>query len=303
MTALSREILEKYQMRKTKKQKMAFIQLLKQYFPQLAVQTGGFPKCRNIMIGDIEKAKIVISAHYDTCALLPFPNFIAPKNPVLSICYSVLLIIPVFATVWLANLLLGLLTANYWAHHWLSVAIYFGYFFLMIAGPANKHTANDNTSGVIALCELLQTLSPDVRSKAAFVLFDHEETGLIGSSFFRHRYKKIMTDKLLINLDCIADGDNILVSANKAARDDFGDALKKAFLPNDNKTILFTKAEKTYYPSDQKGFKKAVAVAALKRKQFVGYYMDRIHTNRDVIFQKDNIKLVCDCIRNLLITL
>lgn len=260
MTPLSRRILENYQVRKTKKQKEAFIHLLQQYFPDLQIQTGRFPKCKNIIIGDIDAAKVVLTAHYDTCARLPIPNFITPKNPLLSVLYSVLMVIPVFIAAFLLNLVLGLFPLDYWAHYWLSLAMYFCLLLLLVAGPANQHTANDNTSGVITLCELLQILTPEVRANAAFVFFDHEETGLIGSSLFRSKYKKIMRSKLLINFDCVSDGDHILVSANKAARIGFADTLKASFLPTEEKSILFTKAEKTYYPSDHIGFSQSVAI-------------------------------------------
>lgn len=300
VTPLSQTILQQYQVRKTKKQKDAFIQLMKSHFPKLTVQEGGFPKCRNLIVGDIDSAKIILSAHYDTCAQLLLPNFITPKSPLLSILYSVLLVAPLVLIVILLNTLLNHITSNYWVHYWLSLAAYLGLMLLLVAGPANKHTANDNTSGVIALCELLQVLTPETRNKVAFVFFDHEETGLVGSSLLRSKHKDLAKGKLLINLDCISDGDHILVSATKAARKEYSDALKNAFQPTDNKSILFTKAERTYYPSDQVGFKKSVAIAALKKKRFIGYYMDRIHTSRDVMFDKENIKLVCSCIHRLL---
>jgi hypothetical protein len=35
---------------------------------------------RNIVIGNPDTAKVLYTAHYDTCARLPFPNFITPKN-------------------------------------------------------------------------------------------------------------------------------------------------------------------------------------------------------------------------------
>lgn len=300
MTPLSRTILEQYQVRKTTKQKSAFIELLRTHFPALTVQQGGFPKCRNLIIGDIENAKVILTAHYDTCAQLPFPNFITPKNPLLSILYSVLIFVPVCIAVTCLNMLTGLVTADFWAHYWLSLAAVFGFLVLMIAGPANKHTANDNTSGVIVLCELLQVLAPQERDKAAFVFFDHEETGLIGSSLFRSKYKKQMKNKLLINFDCVSDGDHILISASKAARKDHAALLKESFLPTESKVILFAKAEKVYYPSDQAGFTKSVAVAALKHKRFIGYYMDRIHTAKDTVFCTENIKLLCQSVLNLL---
>ena len=47
--------------------------------------------------------------------------------------------------------------------------------------------------------------------------------------------------------------------------------------------------KKVYYPSDQAGFPMAIAVAALKYKKPFGYYMDRIHTKRDTVFDRSNI--------------
>lgn len=65
MTELTYEIMKNYQVRKTSEQKTAFIELLKRYFPDMRVETGGMLKCRNIVIGDVENADVVFGAHYD----------------------------------------------------------------------------------------------------------------------------------------------------------------------------------------------------------------------------------------------
>lgn len=300
MTQLSQTILDHFQVRKTKKQKQAFIDLLRQHFPELKLQEGGLPKCRNIIIGDVEKAKVVITAHYDTCAQLPFPNFIMPKNPLFSIGYSVVILIPMLVILFLLRTILGIFIQDFQLLYYLTLAIWFGMLVLLIAGPANKHTANDNTSGVISLCELYSVLTPELRDKAAFVFFDHEETGLVGSSLFRSKYKKVMKDKLLINLDCVSDGNYLLLGVSKKARKDYEELIKRCFQPEGKKTYLYEKAEKLYYPSDQMLFPKTIAIAALKKNLFFGYYMDRIHTSRDTVFDKQNIKLLCEGIHRLL---
>ena len=51
MTELSQEIFNNFQVRKTKKQKQAFIHLLHTQIPELQVQELGFPKSRNLIIG------------------------------------------------------------------------------------------------------------------------------------------------------------------------------------------------------------------------------------------------------------
>lgn len=300
MTDISRTILNKYQVRKSKKQKTAFIELLRSRFPDLQVQEGGSFGNRNIIIGNIQNAKVIFTAHYDTCAVLPVPNFITPKSPLLSILYSVLLIVPMLLVAYLFNLLLGFFTGDFWLHYWLTLAVYVAFLLFIMFGPANQHTANDNTSGVITLCELLCSLSDAEREKAAFVFFDNEETGLIGSSHFRKTFKKEMKHKLLVNFDCVSDGSNLLLAVSKNARNTYENTIAESFRDTENKVFLIEKAEKIYYPSDQMGFKSTIAVAALKHKPVIGYYMDRIHTPKDTVFDEENIDLLVHCVHSFL---
>ena len=292
MTELSRIIFEKYQIRKSKNQKTEFINLLKEHMP-VNIQTGGLLKSRNIIVGDVEKADVVFTAHYDTCAVMPFPNFITPKNVAFYLIYSVLICIPLFLITAVLNALLGFVTTNFWVHYILSLIVLGGFVYLLMAGPANKHTANDNTSGVITLCEIYSKLTEQQKQKVALVFFDNEEIGLVGSSLFKKQYGKIMSNKLLVNFDCVSDGDNILVSVSKAAQQQYMDKIGTAFAAQDKK-IMVEKGEKVFYPSDQAHFKKNVAVAALKHKKFIGYYMDRIHTPKDTVFDERNIELLSD---------
>ena len=82
MNETSRRILNHFQVRKTKKQKEEFrkyiIHELNQYGYCPSIQHKGINN--NIIIGNIEKAKIFCTAHYDTQAVLPFPNLIVPNN-------------------------------------------------------------------------------------------------------------------------------------------------------------------------------------------------------------------------------
>ena len=57
----------------------------------------------------------------------------------------------------------------------------------MFVGKANKHTANDNTSGVLTLIEALHE---DELKDVCCVFFDHEEVGLFGSRFFYKKHKE-----------------------------------------------------------------------------------------------------------------
>jgi len=294
MTQLSQTILRDYQVRKTKKQKEQFIALLRQHYPQLQVETAGFPKSRNLVIGDVEQAKILLSAHYDTCARLPFPNFITPKNPLLSILYSVLIVIPAFALITVFSLVLARFITDFWIAYLLTLGLYAAIIWLMLAGPANKHNANDNTSGVITLLEIYDRLTEEDRKKVALLFFDNEEKGVIGSGVFRRKHKKVIADKLLINFDCVSDGDYFLMGVSKKANAKYHVGLHRAFTGTDSKHVLLEKLNRVYYPSDQAGFPMAIAVAALKRGKFLGYYMNRIHTKRDTVFDESNISYLAE---------
>lgn len=298
MIQLSLDILAKYQVRKTREQKDRFIAFLQEQIPELKIEEGGFPRCRNLVLGDLDKAGYILTAHYDTCAALPFPNFIAPKNLLITVLYSVLICIPFFVVLLAANMLLSFISTSVWVHELFSFALFFLLFFMVfIGGPANKHTANDNTSGVITLCELICSMSPEERAKTAFVFFDHEESGLFGSTYFRKRHKGALKDKLIINFDCVSDGDHILLVKNKAAGKHFGDALERAFAGAECKTVHIEKSSSALYPSDQVGFPCAVAVAAMHKKPLIGLCLGRIHSPRDTVFDESNIRFICAAIR------
>ena len=294
MTELSKEILNRYQVRKTKKQKQAFAEFLQMHIPTLQVQEIGFPKSKNLIIGDPKTAKVLLTAHYDTCAQLPFPNFITPKRPLLSILYSFLVIIPWLILILLLNVLLTWLVTDYLFHYWVSLACYGLLMWMMLSGPACKHTANDNTSGVITLIEIYCALPDSLRDKVCFVFFDNEEKGVIGSAQFRKQYKKDMKEKLLINYDCVSDGDYFLLGISKKANQKYRVPIVQAFTSGERKTVMLENLKKVYYPSDQAGFPVAIAVAALKHSKIFGYYMDRIHTKRDTVFEEANISFLTE---------
>ena len=53
MTELSQKILQNFQVRKSRKQKGAFIGLLREHYPELSIEQGGLIKSNNIVLGDI----------------------------------------------------------------------------------------------------------------------------------------------------------------------------------------------------------------------------------------------------------
>lgn len=294
MTPFSQRILSDWQVRKTKKQKLAFIRLMQSRFPELRVEESKIIHNRNLVAGDWETAEFILSAHYDTCAVLPFPNFVMPKNILMTVLYSLLICIPFFLIAFGFNFLLALVTDNFFVHYWSSFILIIGLIILVFfAGIPNRHTANDNTSGVITLCELMERMPEEMRKKVLFVFFDNEENGLLGSAFFRKLHKKELNNKLILNFDCVSDGDHILLVLNKAARKKYGGRLEAAFQSTAEKTVHLEKSSSAMYPSDQAGFPMSAAVAALKKLPLLGLYLDRIHTGRDRVFDERNIEYLC----------
>ena len=301
MTELSREILRDWQVRKTKEQKRRFIAFLQSRLPGLRVEEGGWPRCRNLVLGDPESADVVFTAHYDTCARLPFPNFITPKNLLIYLLYQLLILLPFFA---LAGLLAwGLIRLGAYAPlsfmlAW--VAAFAGILYMFLFGPANPHTVNDNTSGVVTLCELIGALSEEERERCAFVFFDHEESGLIGSSVFASKHRKALKDRLVINFDCVSDGDHILLVQNRRAVKRAGAALEQAFASAGDKQTHLEGPLGAFYPSDQVNFRCAVGVAAMRRSPLLGLYMARIHTAKDTVCDERNFSFLVECARRFL---
>jgi len=294
MQDISKEIFEKYQVRKTRAQKTDFIEYMKQKFPEAKVEEGGLGKNRNIVIGNISSAKTVFAAHYDTCARLPFPNFITPKNFLIYLLYGILLAIPFIALMPISGAIFSLLTRNFYISYFGSLFITFGtMIYVLMLGKPNPVTANDNTSGVLMLCELMAILSEEEKEKCAFVFFDNEENGLLGSAFFAKLHKNEMKQTLLVNLDCVGEGDNIMFVINKKA-DIYRKNLAACFESTEKKKMLFEKSSSAFYPSDQVNFKVNIAVAALKKKPFIGYYMDKIHTAKDTVCEEENLCLLCE---------
>ena len=301
MTDLSREILRDWQVRKTKAQKLRFIEFMRSRLPGLRVEEGGTPRCRNLVLGDPESAEVVFTAHYDTCARLPFPNFITPRNLLIYLLYQLLILLPFFALGALLGFVLASLDVYAPGAMMLSFFLAMGLMlYVFLFGPANPHTVNDNTSGVVTLCELIGGLNEEELARCAFVFFDHEENGLLGSSFFASKHKKAMKDKPLINFDCVSDGDTFLFVQSGKAKKRCGAALAEAFVDTPDKQVTLAGPLGAFYPSDQANFPCGVGVAALNRSPVLGLYMTRIHTAKDTVCDERNFAFLVEGARRFL---
>ena len=296
MTETTQTVFEKHQIRKSYAQKSAFIQYVQNTATKLGYQSRmekGYLGARNVVVGDPDTAKVVYTAHYDTCAVMPFPNFITPKCIWLFLLYQIAVGILMVAipSVLVTGIFFGLAACGIEANALLLYDIWLililAVCWLIMAGPANKHTANDNTSGVTTLLDTMTALPEDLRGEVAFVFFDLEEMGLFGSAGFASKHKKVTKNTLVVNFDCVSDGNNILFVLRKGATL-YTEAIKTAF-PSTEAFTVEVASKGAIYPSDQANFARGVGVAALKKTKGGLLYMDRIHTGWDTVYMEDNI--------------
>ena len=170
------------------------------------------------------------------------------------------------------------------------LVLYYALFFLLFRGFSNPHNQNDNTSGVAAVMELMQRIPAEQRAKTAFILFDNEEKGMLGSSAYASSHKAVKREKLIINMDCVGDGEHVLFFANKKTRSlESFPKLEAAMQSAQGRNFMMNKMEKCVYPSDQSQFKHGIAVCASNKMPVIGYYCDKIHTKKDTVCEQVNL--------------
>ena len=305
MTKQSQKILSGFQVRKSGRQKRAFRAWLRRELEgagwTVTEERGRFSGI-NVIAGDPEKAEVLFTAHYDTQAVLPIPNFITPRNLGWYLAYQLVFVVLMFAAVLVVEFaVMLLLDLPRQAAPWPAIAMCIFLMWWMFFGKANRHTANDNTSGVITLLEAALTLPQELREKACFVFFDNEERGMLGSAAFASKRRQVKEEKLVLNFDCVSDGSSVQFFPTKSLKKDEAalERIERAFLPQSGETVEVVRGF-GFYPSDNASFRRAAGVCALKRGKRLGWYMDRIHTGRDTVFQEENISLLTDGIRRML---
>lgn len=306
-------ILSEYQVRKSNKEKTDFIAYLKNRLGErgydaekdivIEEQGRGIFKSRNIVVGNPKTAEVLLTAHYDTCAVLPFPNLMSPTNQVLFIGYQILLAIMLFGLAGIPAFVLGFLFSASWLTVWAFEISLLLLLFQVMFGYRNKHTANDNTSGVITITKILEALPKEQRYKVCVVYFDNEEKGLFGSSFFYKKHKKSVQDKMIINMDCVGDGREILTMAKWAARKDkkypvLVESFKSCQGAFDG-AYLCKKMKFMMFASDQAHFSKGIGVCAVNKTP-IGRLVARIHTPFDNRCREANIEYLVRALVNFI---
>lgn len=287
------ELMQKFPIRRSKEQKEAFrawaAEKAKNAHWDVRVEETSRGKNKNVIIGDPEHAAVVFTAHYDTPANMMVPNLMMPRNIPLYFLYNMGVVLALLLISGLCSgvlILLGQVKLG----QVVALGIYFGALMLMMNGPSNRNNANDNTSGVAAVMSIMATLAEADRSKAAFILFDNEEKGLLGSKNYAKDHVQQQYMRLVVNMDCVGVGDNVLIISKKMARRCTGYSLmERCLAETEGCTAHFFDAMGSVGSSDHKSFKCGVAVYACKKKPVVGFYTPNIHTRRDTQCCQGNI--------------
>ena len=222
------------------------------------------------------------------------PNMVTPCNLLIFSLYQILVVLLLFVPSVAVGVLLGFLTKDGSFAGMAAMVVYWILLLGMLIGPANPSNANDNTSGVIAVLEIIRTLPENQRHKVCFVLFDLEEAGLLGSADYRKKHKKATDTQIVLNMDCVGDGDHLKIFPNRKLRKDKKKltSLYKACGYFGKKSLLVHEKGPFVYPSDQANFPYGAAIAALNKRKGIGYYYSRIHTPKDTVLDETNINIL-----------
>jgi len=293
------QLIEKFPIRKKGEQKDGFLKYATAKAQEMgySAQVEDIRNNRNLIIGKPESAKVIFTAHYDTPAVMPFPNFITPRNILFYVLYQ---LIPVGGLILLGLLVVLLLQAvfgitDFNTLYTAFMLCYFGCLMLMLFGPANKNNYNDNTSGIATLLCIMEKLPEDARKNVAFIFFDNEEKHMQGSGNFAKKHPEVKQNTLIINLDCVGNGEHLFCFAKRGAMAHaYYPLLTETVISSEDKTMRHLPSAGSVYPSDQASFRCGVAVCACKKAPVIGHYMNRIHTRRDTVCDLSNLDFLAD---------
>lgn len=291
------DVLNEFPVRKSKAQKSNFRKAVEAYAKDkdydVSIENGTFG-ARNIVIGKPETAKYVITAHYDTCAQLPFPNLCTPTNFWVFLAWQLFLVILVFGFAHIVSKGIVYLFRIPDRLALIRSILFLVEVCLVMVGPANRHNANDNTSGVVTVLSLMEHLPQELRNNVCFVLFDLEEAGLWGSISYAKAHKKQIRHQLILNADCVGDGKTLLFIPTRKLKKQKDRIERLDMCLQDTNTMELRLHKKGFalYPSDQANFPYALGIASVRKTKGGLLYIDKIHTKYDQILDENNIAVL-----------
>ncbi len=298
------EINQKFPIRRTEEQKKGLFEYVKGEAEAVGLNARIEQlkkKHNNIVIGDVENASVVYTAHYDTPARSLVPNLMMPRNPGLAYTYAFGIPLSIaFASLGVAYALQAVFGLPCPAFAAIYLALYFGVFFGIMRLGANKTNKNDNTSGVATVLSIMA----ENPKNAAYILFDNEEKGLLGSKAILKSNKEFWANKPLINFDCVGLGENIVIVAmGNAEKHPLFEKISDAVKGNNEYNVGLYPKKGSMTNTDSKNFPCGISVMACKKGKKGVLYTPYIHTKRDKVASSENIAFLANSFCNLANTL
>ncbi|HEY8362672.1 MAG TPA: M28 family peptidase [Tissierellaceae bacterium] len=296
-------IIKKYGIRFFPRQKEKFREYIKDEMEKLGWDTEIIKK--NIVVGDVEKAEYVFTAHYDTPGKIP--NFLRYLLEIFGHLKQIQAIIVFFIMYYIYRFAITKLVD-------LNIIPIFVSDLLQIL-PAlviiiaifipNRSNYNDNTSGVLTLLNIAHEISMKNldKEKIAYIFFNNEEWGLLGSAAMKKHFKKKKIDiskKKVINFDCVGNGDTILITHGK--KEDLAKEIQERL-----KISSPCNVERFKYKiiplSDDYTFRKdgVIGILYCKRTKLGGFYFPDIHCSKDKVVNIENIEFLTNEIINYIV--
>lgn len=281
--------LQNYQERMRTTSKEAFRDYLFTKATNLGLEVAILPDsklAKNVVVGNINEASVVIGAHYDTPPRMAswMMNHFVLFNIFLNVLIWVLLpIIIIFTPLEVAFI-------AYVVFMVLLMAYMLGFFSI-----PNRNNYNDNTSGVLSVLSLMHEIKS---RRVAFVFFDNEEKGLIGSLLLSRFLKK--QRKRYIILDCVGVGNTFAFYHYKDKR--LAEELQSSFVNLDHPQFNHEVKKGGYFAtSDHMSFmyQSNVGIMAMQRENG-RLVIHNIHCEQDCYLDYENINHVCQGIKKYL---
>lgn len=301
LNSIKKTIVSKYGTRFFPKQKKRFRKFIKEEMDKLGWNSEMIKG--NIIVGDIEQVEYIFTAHYDTPGKIPgYARFSYKLFGNTSIVFSNLLIILIII---LYSTFMVVLGKMFGLDDIIKLIANIPYIVLILGiFIPNKNNYNDNSSGILTLMNIAHEISDHNinKNKVAFVFFNNEEWGLLGSTAMKKYWKKNKTPlkgKKIINFDCVGNGDTILITHGR--NDKLAKEMQERF-----KLSTIHDVERFKYNiiplSDDFKFRKKGAIGIVfcnKSKLGKGYYIPDIHCSKDIKLNLENIELLTSEILNL----
>lgn len=253
----------------------------------------------NVVIGNPETAEIVLTAHYDTPPNMPY-HFVKKQVSTFGVALPVALGVGVILTRYAINsqnsdllefMLNTLQGSTYLLDGVAAASLGIGLYSFGLLGGENKNNYDDNSSGIIALLALMnyyRNLPESERNKIAFVMFDNEEKGLIGSLCYasKHRIK----NQNFLNFDCVGRGDQINCIYTGKVANDFANGIfetlgtleSQGFTPRLKKSTIRTM-------SDHLSFMGSKGSLTILCDEKAAPVTEHIHSSKDTFISLDTI--------------